>query len=140
MFFFGFAFAVGHHIFYNSLHGKPADDQIRMMRFGGLLSYAAKASLVTAVVFAYEQQIWVTVINNVLRLRTIDSLFAAVHEPQALWNWEFFKKARIAVCLAVLAWWVSNFVQTFPRPVISTRVISFGSSLTIPGYSPLPSS
>ncbi|KAK4121688.1 hypothetical protein N657DRAFT_600860 [Parathielavia appendiculata] len=113
LFSLGFAFAVGHHVFYNSLHGKPADDQIGMIRFGGLLSYAAKASLVAAVVFAYRQQIWVTVINNVLQLRTIDSLFAAVDEPQALWSWELFKKARIAVCLAVLAW-------LFPLTVILT--------------------
>jgi hypothetical protein len=104
LFFAGFAFAVGHHAFYHSLDGKPADDQIKMMRFGGLLSYAAKASLVGAVVFAYQQHIWVTVINNSLRLRTIDSLFAAVTEPQSLLNWEFIKKARVAVCLAILAW------------------------------------
>ncbi|KAK4158065.1 hypothetical protein C8A00DRAFT_39617 [Chaetomidium leptoderma] len=113
MFFLGFAFAVGHHAFYNNLDGKPADDQIRMMRFGGLLSYAAKASLVAAVVFAYQQQIWVTVISNVLRLKTIDSLFAAVEEPQALLNLEYLKKARIAACLAVLAW-------LFPLTVILT--------------------
>ena len=104
MFLLGFGFAVGHHAFYNHLDGRPADDQIRMMRFGGLLSYAAKASLLAAVIYAYRQQIWVTAINNTLRLRTIDSLFAAVSEPLALWNWEFIKKARIAVCLAVLAW------------------------------------
>ena len=104
MFFLGFAFAVGHHIFYTYLEGKPADDQIRMMRFGGVLSYAAKASLVAAVIFAYRQQIWVTVIGNVLQLRTIDSLFAAVDEPVSLLNWEFLKKGKVAMCLAVLAW------------------------------------
>ncbi|KAL2153001.1 hypothetical protein VTH82DRAFT_4156 [Thermothelomyces myriococcoides] len=113
MFFLGLAFAVGHHAFYKSLDGKPADEQIRMMRFGGLLSYAAKACLVAAVVFAYQQQIWVTVIHNTLRLRTIDCLFAATSEPQSLLNWEFVKKARIAVCLAGLAW-------LFPLTVILT--------------------
>ncbi|KAK4034020.1 hypothetical protein C8A01DRAFT_39499 [Parachaetomium inaequale] len=113
LFCFGFAFAIGHHTFYDSLDGKPADNQILMMRFGSLLSYAAKASLVAAVIFAYRQLIWVTVINNVMRLRAIDSLFAAVNEPQALLNWEFVKKARVAVCLAVLAW-------LFPLTVILT--------------------
>ncbi len=104
MFVLGFVFAVGHHIFYSYLDGKPADDQIRMMRFGGVLSYAAKASLVAAVIFAFRQQIWVTVIGNVLQLRTIDSLFAAVDEPVAMLNWEFLKKGKIAMCLAALAW------------------------------------
>jgi hypothetical protein len=126
MFLLGFGFAVGHHAFYNHLDGRPADDQIRMMRFGGLLSYAAKASLLAAVIYAYRQQIWVTAINNTLRLRTIDSLFSAVNEPLALWNWEFIKKARIAVCLAVLAWWVAFVIVSISR-----------SPLTIPGFSPL---
>jgi len=100
----GFAFAAGHHVFYSHLDEKPADDQIRMMRFGGLLAYSVKASLVTSVFFAYRQQIWVTVIGNVLQLKTVDSLFAAADEPLALLNWEFIRKAHVAVCLAVLAW------------------------------------
>jgi hypothetical protein len=59
---------------------------------------------VAAVVFAYRQQIWVTVIAQVLRLRTIDTLFAAVDEPLTMLNWEFLKKGRVAACLAILAW------------------------------------
>lgn len=104
MFCVGVAFVVGHHALYTYLDGKPADDQIRMMRFGNLLSYAAKASLLASVVFAYRQQIWVTITDNVLRLKTIDSLFSAVNEPVSLLNWEFIKKGRIAMCLAILAW------------------------------------
>ncbi|KAK4241994.1 hypothetical protein C8A03DRAFT_40696 [Achaetomium macrosporum] len=126
MFFIGFAFAVGHHIFYSKLDGRPADDQkhqIQMMRFGGFLSYAAKAALLGAVVFAYRQQIWVTVISNVLRLRTIDSVFAAVDEPMTLLNWEFIKKARVAACLAVLAW-------LFPLTVILTPATLTVSPIT----------
>lgn len=104
LFFLGFACAVGHHAFYSSLDGKPADDQIKMMRFGGLLSYAAKAFLLAAVIFAYQQQVWVTAIHNTMRLRAVDSLFAASNEPHALLNWEFVKKARVATALAVVAW------------------------------------
>ena len=104
MYCLGVAFAVGHHAFYTYLDGKPADDQIRMMRFGNLLSYAAKASLMAAVVFAYRQQIWVAVSRNVFRLKTIDSLFAATNEPLSMFNWEFIKKGRIATCMAVLVW------------------------------------
>ncbi|KAK3903284.1 hypothetical protein C8A05DRAFT_14745 [Staphylotrichum tortipilum] len=116
MFLLGFAFAVGHHGFYLYLHEKPAEDpasQIFNTRIGGFFSYAAKASLLSAVFFAYRQQIWVTAISNVLQLKTIDSLFAAIDEPLALWNWEFIKKAKVAACLAVLAW-------LFPLTVILT--------------------
>jgi hypothetical protein len=42
--------------------------------------------------------------DNVLRLKTIDSLFVAVNEPLSIFNWELIKKGRIAMCLAVLAW------------------------------------
>lgn len=86
LFCLGIAFVVGHDVFYGYLDGRPADDQIRMMRYGGVLSYAAKASLVAAVIFAYRQQAWVTVITKVLQFKTIDSLFAAVDEPRAMLN------------------------------------------------------
>ncbi|GAB1318730.1 Formylmethionine deformylase-like protein [Madurella fahalii] len=109
----GIIFAGSHHAFYSSLDGKPADDQIRMMRMGGLLSYAAKASLVSSVIFAYRQQVWVTARRKRLRLRTIDSLFAAVDEFIALLNWEFAKNAKVAMALAVLTW-------LFPLTVILT--------------------
>ncbi|KXX76594.1 hypothetical protein MMYC01_204843 [Madurella mycetomatis] len=109
----GIIFAGSHHAFYSSLNGKPADDQIRMMRMGGLLSYAAKASFVSSVVFAYRQQVWVTARRKRLRLRTIDGLFAAVDEFVALLNWEFAKKAKVAMALAVLTW-------LFPLTVILT--------------------
>ncbi|KAL2129184.1 hypothetical protein VTI74DRAFT_8112 [Chaetomium olivicolor] len=123
LFLLGFGFAVGHHVFYSHLDGKPADDQIRMMRFGGLLSYAAKATLLAAVIFAYRQQTWVTVRSNILQLRTIDGVFAAVNEPLVLWNWELFKKARISVSLAILAW-------LFPLTVILTPATLTVASLT----------
>lgn len=106
MFCLGIVFAGAHHAFYSHLDGRPADDQIRMMRIGGLLSYAAKASLLSSVVFAYRQQVWVTARRKRLRLRTIDSLFAAIDEFVALLNWEFAKKAKVAMGLALLTWLV----------------------------------
>lgn len=106
MFFLGFAFAAGHHALYEYLDRQPADDQIKMMRFGSLLSYACKSSLLAAVIFAYRQQVWVTARRKVLKLKTVDSLFAAVDEPLAMLNLEFISKAKMAVALAVLAWLV----------------------------------
>ncbi|KAK4227466.1 hypothetical protein QBC38DRAFT_364198 [Podospora fimiseda] len=115
----GVVFAAGHHIFYASLDGKPADDQIKMMRFGGLLSYAAKASLVAAVLFGYKQQVWLTVRRKQLRLKTIDSIFSASQDLTALFNWEFIKNAKISIFLVLVSW-------LFPLTVILTP-----SSLTV---------
>ncbi|KAK0643891.1 hypothetical protein B0T16DRAFT_355591 [Cercophora newfieldiana] len=100
----GIIFAVSHHVFYSGLAGKPADDQLKMIRFGTLLSYLSKSSLVSAVIFAYRQQIWATVKRKNLRLRGIDNLFAAVDDLTALASWELVKKARVALALAVLVW------------------------------------
>ncbi|KAK3984055.1 hypothetical protein QBC44DRAFT_386065 [Cladorrhinum sp. PSN332] len=119
LFFAGVVFAAGHHIFYASLDGKPADDQIKMMRFGGLLSYAAKASLVAAVLFGYKQQVWLTVRRKHLRLKTIDSIFSATQDLTALFNWEFMKKAKVSIFLVLVSW-------LFPLTVILTP-----SSLTV---------
>ncbi|KAK4188450.1 hypothetical protein QBC35DRAFT_195727 [Podospora australis] len=119
LFCLGVVFAGSHHAFYASLHGKPADDQLKMMRFGGFLSYAAKASLVSAVLFGYRQQVWVTVRRKQLRLKTIDSIFSASQDLSALLNLEFLKKAKVALVLALVAW-------LFPLVVILTP-----SSLTI---------
>jgi hypothetical protein len=105
----GIIFAGSHHAFYTHLDGRPADDQIKMMRIGGLLSYIAKSSLVGAVIFAYRQQIWVTARRKRLQLKTIDSLFAAVNEFMALLNWEFARNAKVAMALAVLTWFVQLF-------------------------------
>ncbi|KAK5658302.1 hypothetical protein OQA88_2277 [Cercophora sp. LCS_1] len=101
---FGIACAASHHVFYNHLAGKPAEDQLRMMRFGTLFAYVTKSSLVSAVVFAHRQQIWSTVRRKSLKLRTIDDLFAAADDLRALASWELVKKARVALALAILVW------------------------------------
>jgi hypothetical protein len=100
----GIIFAISHHVFYSRLAGTPAEDQLKMMRFGTLLAYLSKSSLVSAVIFAYRQQIWATVKRKNMRLRGIDNLFAAVDDLTALASWELMKKARVALALAVLVW------------------------------------
>lgn len=102
----GVIMAVGHHVFYSRLRGKPAEDQLKMMRFGTLMAYVAKSSLVSAVIFAYRQQIWATVRRKNLKLRTIDNLFAAADDLRAMASWELLKKARVALSLALVVWFV----------------------------------
>ncbi|KAK0732084.1 hypothetical protein B0H67DRAFT_566649 [Lasiosphaeris hirsuta] len=110
---FGIVVAASHHIFYSKLVGKPADDQLKMMRFGTLFAYIAKSSLVSAVIFSYRQQIWVTVRKKTLKLRTIDNLFAAVEDLRAVASWELAKQAKVALGLAIIAW-------LFPLVIILT--------------------
>lgn len=105
MFFtFGLLCAAGHHIFYKSLHGKPADNQLTMLRYGTVLAFASKAGFVACIVTAFRQRIWATVRNKILSVAAIDSLFAATEDVVALFNLETYQKASIAMILALVAW------------------------------------
>ncbi|KAI1798706.1 hypothetical protein F4811DRAFT_558556 [Daldinia bambusicola] len=103
-FIFGVACAIGHHIFYMTLDGKPAVDQLAMLRYGTVLSFAAKAGLVAAVVVAFKQRIWTTVRSKFLSVAALDSLFAAAEDASALLNIEIFRQAKIAMLLAAFVW------------------------------------
>lgn len=101
---FGIVCAIGHHIYYSSLNGKPADDQLLKLRYGTILAFGAKAGLCAAVVTAFRQRIWTTVRTRFLSIGAMDSLFAATEDVRALWNWELYKGAKTAMALAVFVW------------------------------------
>lgn len=100
----GVLFAVGHHIFYRSLDGQDAMNQIRLLRYGAALSFLCKAALAAAAVTAFRQRVWMTVRRKVLSLAAVDSLFAATEDLPALFNLELFKQAKLAMLLAIYVW------------------------------------
>ncbi|XDG05898.1 hypothetical protein ABKA04_005513 [Annulohypoxylon sp. FPYF3050] len=75
-----------------------------MLRYGTILSFAAKAGLVAAIVIAFKQRIWTTVRSKFLSVAALDSLFAATEDMTALFNAEVFQRARIAMILAIFVW------------------------------------
>ncbi|KAF9880521.1 hypothetical protein CkaCkLH20_01563 [Colletotrichum karsti] len=107
MYFFlfaGVAFALGHHFFYQGLHGIEAKEQLRMLRYGAALAFLSKASLASAVILAFRQRVWMTVRRKMLTLAAVDSLFAAAEDMSAIFNFEVFKQARVAMVLALYVW------------------------------------
>ncbi|KUI54484.1 hypothetical protein VP1G_01868 [Cytospora mali] len=96
--------AVGHHLYYTSLDGKPADKQTEMLRYGTFLAYAAKASFSAAVVSAFKQRVWVTVRSRFMSISALDSMFSATESMLAMLNWDFLRDAKGAFALAVFAW------------------------------------
>lgn len=50
----GFLGAVAHHLFYDSLDGKEAKNQLAMVRVGTALAFFTKATLVGSVVISYR--------------------------------------------------------------------------------------
>lgn len=103
----GVVFALGHHFYYASLDGKDASDpnnQSKVLRWGSLLSFLAKASIAAAAVTAFRQRVWLTVRYKVLTLAAVDSLFAATDDVFSLLNLELFRQAKFALLLALFVW------------------------------------
>ncbi|KAH8885552.1 hypothetical protein GQ53DRAFT_659915 [Thozetella sp. PMI_491] len=133
---FGIACAVGHHIFYTTLDRKPAQDQVVMLRYGTLLAFASKAGLSAAVVTAYRQRVWATVRTRLLSIKALDSLFSATEDFGALWNWEFIRRAKTAIALAVFVWispllviLTSNTLVVEPMTAVETGMCPGARSL-----------
>jgi hypothetical protein len=101
---FGVLCAVGHHIFYSALDGEPAEEQTKMLRYGTILAFAAKAALSAAAISAFKQRIWVTVRSRFMSISALDSMFAATEDLTALFNWEFVRDAKAAFALVLFAW------------------------------------
>lgn len=125
-FIFGLLCAVGHHIFYASLDGEPAESQTEMLRYGTFLAYAAKAGFSAAAISAFKQRIWVTVRSRFMSISALDSMFAAAEDMTALLNWEFIKDAKAAFALVFFAWTTplvviltANTLLVEPRTIVS---------------------
>ncbi|KAI0887696.1 uncharacterized protein GGS22DRAFT_177944 [Annulohypoxylon maeteangense] len=131
-FLFGIACAVGHHIFYKTLNGKPADAQITMLRYGTILSFASKAGLVAAIVIAFKQRIWTTVRNKFLSVAALDSLFAATEDMSALFNTEVYQRAKIAMVLAIFVW-LTPIMIILTSNTLTVRLVLRADNTTCPG-------
>ncbi|KAK4663458.1 hypothetical protein QC763_608540 [Podospora pseudopauciseta] len=101
---FGVACAAGHHVFYSTLNGKPATDQLVMQRYGTLLAFGAKAGLGAAVIEASHQRVWVTARKRVMTVGALDSLFSMTESLASFGAWEVLKGAKIAALLALFVW------------------------------------
>ncbi|KAK1968956.1 hypothetical protein LY78DRAFT_727400 [Colletotrichum sublineola] len=139
----GIACAIGHHVFYHFLDGNPAEDQVRMLRYGTVLAFAAKASLGAAVISAFQQRIWTTVRSRFMTIAALDSMFAATENFLALLSWDFLKGAKAAAALAVFVWLsplvvilTSNTLLVEPRTIVengtcpSIRSLNFAKEST----------
>ena len=97
--------AVGHHFFYMSLEGKPANNQLMMVRYGTALAFFVKSALVGSVVMCYRQRIWHTFRTRALTIAGIDGLFSSTEDPtQFFYNVEMMRNAKIATAMALVAW------------------------------------
>ncbi|KAF2645611.1 hypothetical protein P280DRAFT_495422 [Massarina eburnea CBS 473.64] len=96
--------SIGHHVFYTHLDGKPADEQLRMVRYGTALAFFVKSTLVGSVVTCYRQRIWRTFRKTAMTMSAIDSLFTATEAPAAFFNWEMIMAGKLATFMALCSW------------------------------------
>lgn len=105
LFLAGFAAAVGHHLFYNSLNGQPALQQLKMVRYGTALAFFVKSTFVGTAVMCIRQRIWYTFRRKAMTIKGIDGLFSATEDPtQFFLNWEMVRNGKLATFMAVCAW------------------------------------
>jgi hypothetical protein len=106
--------AVSHHLFYWSLHGKPATNQLLKVRFGTAFAFFTRSMLVGSSVVAYRQRIWHTLRGKAMTLSGIDSLFSAIEDPTMFGNWEMIRNAKLATLMALTCWYVITNNSDWP--------------------------
>lgn len=96
--------AVGHHYFYKSLDGRPAKNQLLMIRYGTALAFFTKSTLVGTVILCYRQRIWHTFRKKAMTLNAIDGLFSATEDITAFTILEMIRNAKLATLMALCSW------------------------------------
>ncbi|XTI83250.1 hypothetical protein V2W45_1517066 [Cenococcum geophilum] len=111
--------AVGHHLFYTHLDGKPAVDQLLMIRYGTALAFFTKSTLVGSVVMSYRQRIWHTFRKKAMTISAIDGLFAVTENPTEFRKWEMLRNAKLASFMAVASWLIPIAAVLSPASLTS---------------------
>ncbi|KAH7068904.1 hypothetical protein BKA63DRAFT_97756 [Paraphoma chrysanthemicola] len=105
LFVMGVAAAVGHHMFYSSLNGKEATEQLKMIRAGTAFAFFVKSTLVGCSIVCNRQRIWRTFRRKALTIDGIDGLFSAPEDPtQFFINGEMWRNGKIATVMALCCW------------------------------------
>jgi hypothetical protein len=109
LFLCGIAAAIGHHLFYQSLHGTSVGDQrdqLMKIRYGNALAYLTKACLVGSVGVAYKQRVWLTMRAKPLTVRGIDAIWGSLEDPSqfVMGGTDAWRHAKVAMIMAVCSW------------------------------------
>ncbi|KAF1945247.1 hypothetical protein EJ02DRAFT_61132 [Clathrospora elynae] len=105
LFIAGVVAAMGHHFFYTHLNGRPAVEQLKMVRYGTALAFFVKSTLVGTVIVCNRQRIWYTFRRKAMTINGIDGLFSATEDPtQFFLNWEMIRNGKLATLMAACTW------------------------------------
>ncbi|KAI8951680.1 hypothetical protein F4801DRAFT_600985 [Xylaria longipes] len=102
----GFFGALGHHLYYQSLHDQLVQDSQWPVRFGTAVAFFIKASFIGSIEIAYRQQAWFLVKRHNYKISTLDSVFSVCFSPFEFANVQFLLEAHLAAVIALFVWLV----------------------------------
>jgi hypothetical protein len=130
-FLFGLLFAIGHHLFYNSLNGKTVDDEIFSQQFnsavGTAFAFLVRAALVISIGTSYWQVFWGTLSRRQLRVDTVDSMAGLLSSLLEFLNLRAIVASPWLTSLAAVSWLIplAAIVPPATLSVQSAHVISY---------------
>ena len=105
----GLALAIGHHFYYQSLHGTAAGSSMRQqwaIKLGTAFSVIVLVLFKTTYDTAYHQYVWTLFKRRAYTLDALDKLFALTSSLVGFTSWEVISRAKLAVLLALTSWCV----------------------------------
>lgn len=121
--------AMAHHVFYLKLDGQPAENQLKMIRYGTAMAFFVKSTLVGTVIMCYRQRIWHTFRKKAMTINAIDGLFSATEDPsQFFYNWEMIRNGKLATFMAACSWLIPLASVLSPASLTSDVRTSFNET------------
>ncbi|MCJ1469699.1 hypothetical protein MMC07_008335 [Pseudocyphellaria aurata] len=148
LFIAGVFFAIGHHLYYDSLNGQEVGHLKRQqwpLRFGNVFAFLVKSCLAASAGIACVQWMWKTLRRSYITIEGIDAAFSAPENLLSLLNWEMLSKIRIGTFLALVIWCIPlaalitpatlSVRSTYQYIETSEKVASLNMSMSKPnGY------
>lgn len=134
----GLLIAIGHHLFYQQLDGRPVGSSSWIVAGRMLSSQQRTAFFATGAIFlskmffgmciakAFDQQLWFTAHRKLIKVGTLEALFSVLNAPSAFFNLEMLSKAKTATFLALILWCLPIAMVPVPG-AISVKRSSSGS-------------
>ncbi|KAK3988799.1 hypothetical protein QBC44DRAFT_397347 [Cladorrhinum sp. PSN332] len=138
----GLAAAIGHHVFYSSLHDKVVvetnsrwdleavrDGQEWKIRFGTALAFLTQSLFAEAIDGAFQQTIWVAAREKAISIEGLDAMFSAGGTIWSFFKFEFIRKASLGALLGLLKWLIP--LSALITPATLTVIQSQSSTASI---------
>jgi hypothetical protein len=119
----GFAIAIGHHLCYNYLDGKPVTkySQAWILRLATGAAFIVKVMFTVAVSTALSQVTWFTLRRRYFKIGVVDKMFTSQSDPLSFFSRELLTAAPLTLTMAALTWALGVIAVLAP----STLSVSF---------------